>query len=84
MAALLGAAGFGDVRTTSRPLDAVFDADSALALRTGSGAPGWRFARLQPAARDAVRRRAAARLADLRAEDLVDRSEVLLTVARKE
>lgn len=82
MAALLRPAGFEDVRTQTRSLDATFDRDSALALRTGCGTLGWRYARLDPMARDAVRRRAAERLATLAPEDFVDRSEVLLTWAR--
>jgi ubiquinone/menaquinone biosynthesis C-methylase UbiE len=83
MASLLGAAGFHDVRTTSRPLDAAFDAGSALAMRTGCGALGWRYARLDPQGQDAVRRRAADRLASMSPDELVDRSEVLLTTARR-
>lgn len=83
MADLLGAAGFEDIRTSSRRLDAVFDPASALAMRTGSGNLGWRYARLDPTAQHAVRRRAATRLADLPAERFVDRSEVLLTTARR-
>lgn len=75
--------GFTDVTTTSRPLDAQFDAGSALAVRTGCGSAGWRFARLDASARDRVRRRLEQRLADLDGEALLDRSEVLLTVARR-
>ena len=80
---LLEPAGFTDVRTEGRPMDASFDRDSALALRTGCGSLGWRYARLDPGAQDAVRRRAAERLTELPAQDFVDRSEVLLTWARK-
>jgi ubiquinone/menaquinone biosynthesis C-methylase UbiE len=83
MATLLGAAGFDEVSTTSRPLDATFDPVSALEMRTGAGSLGWRYARLDPDAQGAVRRRSAARLADLPAEEFVDRSEVLLTRARR-
>lgn len=83
MADLLAAGGFTDVRTMSRPLDARFDAESALAMRTGSGNLGWRFARLPADVRVDVLRRAAARLAALPDEAFVDRSEVLLTVARR-
>ena len=82
MAALLGAAGFVEVLTTAHPLDAAFDARSALALRTQSGSPGWRFAQLDDDARATVLRRAAGRLAQLPPEEFVDRSEVLLTTAR--
>lgn len=82
MLGLLEPAGFTDVRTEGRLLDASFDRDSALALRTGCGSLGWRYARLDPRARDTVRRRAAQRLTELPAEDFVDRSEVLLTWAR--
>jgi ubiquinone/menaquinone biosynthesis C-methylase UbiE len=77
---LLGDA-FTDVRTTSRPLDARFDAASALAMRTGCGVLGWRYARLGDATRQAVRSRLVARLAELDPDTLVDRSEVLLTTA---
>ncbi|MGH8892631.1 MAG: class I SAM-dependent methyltransferase, partial [Actinomycetes bacterium] len=83
VAALLGAVGLDGITTTSRPLDAEFDPTSALAMRTGAGTLGWRYARLDPAAQAAVRRRAAARLAELPAEEFVDRSEVLLTTARR-
>lgn len=84
MAELLGPAGFRDVRTQARPLDAAFDRDTALALRTGAGGLGWRFARLVPERQEVVRRRAAARLAALPTEDFIDRSEVLLTWARRD
>lgn len=83
MAELLGAAGLVDVHTSSRALGAHFDADSALALRTGSGSPGWRFRRLGPTAQQEVRARAAERLARLPEEAFHDRSEVLLTTARR-
>lgn len=83
MAELLGTAGLVDVETTARTLDATFDADSALALRTGSGSPGWRFRRLDPVAQQAVRARAAERLAQLPAAAFQDQSEVLLTTARR-
>ena len=82
MATLLEPAGFGDVRTMARPLDAAFDAGSTLAMGTGFGRLGWRYARLDAPAQ-AVRRRAAARLASLPAEDFIDRSEVLLTTANR-
>jgi ubiquinone/menaquinone biosynthesis C-methylase UbiE len=83
MAALLEPAGFDEVHTINRPLNAMFDHRSALALRTGSGSLGWRYARLDPMSRDTVARRAADRLAKLSAADFVDRSEVLLTRARR-
>lgn len=82
MQGLLGAA-FTDVRTTSRSLDARFDAESALQMRTGCGVLGWRYARLDDATRQAVRSRLVARLSELDADTLVDRSEVLLTTARR-
>lgn len=84
MASLLGEAGFADVRTLSRTLDAAFDAGSTLAMGTGFGRLGWRYARLDAAAQDAVRLRAAGRLAHLPAEEFIDRSEVLLTTARRQ
>ena len=74
---------FDEVRTTVRPLDAVFDPSSALALHTGSGNLGWRFRQLDPATQETVRQRTAARLADLPPKDFVDPSEVLLTTARR-
>jgi SAM-dependent methyltransferase len=83
MAALLIGAGFADVTTTSRPLDARFDADAALTLRLGSGSLGWRFARLDAATQQRVRGSAAARLAELPADAFHDRSPVLLTTARR-
>ena len=83
LAALLEPAGFDDVRTMARPLDAAFDAGSTLAMGTGFGRLGWRYARLDARARDAVRTRAAARLATLPTEAFIERSEVLLTTARR-
>lgn len=83
LAMLLGPAGFGDVRTVARPLDAEFDAGSALAMGTGFGRLGWRYARLDARAQDVVRKRAAARLAALPTDAFVERSEVLLTTARR-
>jgi SAM-dependent methyltransferase len=84
MAILLATAGFGQLTSTSRPLDAVFDARAALAMRTGCGSLGWRFARLGPNARAQVYRRAAVRLRELPAEEFVECSEVLLTTARRQ
>jgi hypothetical protein len=74
---------FTDVVTTARPLDAHFDAESALAMRTGCGALGWRFRRLDPARQEEVRARLVSRIAALDPDSLVDRSEVLLTSARR-
>lgn len=82
MANLL-ADGFVDVRTAARPLDARFTPESALAMRTGCGTLGWRFARLDPETQARVSRRAADRLRGLPDEAFVDRSEVLLTTARR-
>lgn len=83
MRALLEPAGFNDVRTDARPLNATFDRNTALALRTGCGSLGWVYARLDLGAQDAVRRRAAERLAELPPQGFEDNSEVLLTWARK-
>ena len=83
LATLLEPAGFDDVRTIARTLDATFDAGSTLAMGTGFGRLGWRYARLDAPAQDAVRSRAAARLAALPPEAYTDRSEVLLTSARR-
>ena len=80
---LLEPAGFTEVATTTRPLDAQFDAPSTLAMRLGSGNLGWRFRRLTPSAQAQVRQRAAARLAVLGPADFLDRSEVQLTIARR-
>jgi hypothetical protein len=83
MRALLEAAGFTDVTTSARPLDARFDIGSVLAMRTGFGSLGWRYARLTPVVQERVVDRAAARLATLPPEAFVDQSEVLLTQARR-
>jgi SAM-dependent methyltransferase len=83
MTSLLRDRGFDDIHVRSRPLAASFDARTALALRTGCGTLGWRFARLDAGTQDSVRRRAAERLAGLPGAEFVDRSEVLLTVARR-
>lgn len=77
------AAGFEDVRTIARPLDARFTPEAALAMRTGSGVLGWRFARLDREAKAGVIRRATDRLRAFPDEEFVDRSEVLLTTARR-
>lgn len=52
-------------------------------LRTGCGALGWRFRRLDPAAQEDLRTRLVPRITALEPESLVDRSEVLLTSARR-
>ena len=83
MRELLEPAGFTDIITTARPLDAQFDAASTLAMRTGSGNLGWRFHRLTAAAQAQVRERASARLAALGGQEFLDRSEVQLTSARR-
>lgn len=82
MAALLESHGFTGVHTDSRPLDARFDVRSALAMRTGCGVLGWRFSRLAPEDRQRVMSRLVVQLSELDPEDLVDRSEVLLSTAR--
>lgn len=82
MTALLQACGLTRVRTERRSLDARFDPASVLAMRTGSGALGWRYARLDDPGRDAVRRRIEERLAALPPDAFLDRSEVLLTWTR--
>ena len=58
-------------------------ARAALALKTGCGVLGWRYRRLDAASQEAVHRRAAERLAALPSEAFIDRSEVLLTTARR-
>jgi SAM-dependent methyltransferase len=83
MANLLQGAGLREVSTSVHSLDAVFEPAAALAMRTGAGALGWRFARLHRSAQDAVRQRAATRLAALPKKDFVDRSRVQLTTARR-
>lgn len=82
MAALLGS-GFTDIHTWVRPLEAHFTPGSALAMRIACGVLGWRYARLDPVARADVARRAAQRLDALPPEAFIDRSEVLLTTARR-
>jgi hypothetical protein len=83
MALLLNGGEFDNIDTSSRPLAAALDARAALALKTGCGVLGWRYRRLDPASREAVCRRAAERLAALPPEAFIDRSEVLLTTARR-
>jgi SAM-dependent methyltransferase len=82
MAALLGE-DFVDVDTSARPLEARFTAQSALAMRTGCGALGWRFSRLDQDTQRLVLDRAGERLRAMDEEAFVDRSEVLLTTARR-
>jgi SAM-dependent methyltransferase len=83
MRALLEPAGFTDVTTTAKLLDAQFDAASSLRLRTESGILGWRYHRLSSRAQEEMRGRAAARLAALPPAGFLNRSEVLLTIARR-
>lgn len=80
---LLQPAGYTGVTTTARPLDAQFDAATTLALRTEMGNLGWRYRQLAPLAQARVRDRATARMAALGPEDFLDRSQVLLTTARR-
>jgi ubiquinone/menaquinone biosynthesis C-methylase UbiE len=82
MAALLGD-DFTEISTWGRPLEARFDRRSSLAMRTGCGVLGWRYARLDPAQREVFSARAVERLESLPSEAFVDRSEVLLTTARR-
>jgi hypothetical protein len=56
---------------------------TTLAMRTGSGNLGWRYRQLNPLAQARVRDRATARMAALGPEDFLDRSQVLLTTARR-
>ena len=83
MAVLLNGGDFDNIDTSSRPLAATLDARAALAMKTGCGVLGWRYRRLDPASQEAVHRRAAERLAALPPEAFIDRSEVLLTTARR-
>jgi ubiquinone/menaquinone biosynthesis C-methylase UbiE len=83
MADLLNGGDFDNVNTSSRPLAATFDARASLAMETGCGVLGWRYRRLDPASREAVHRRATERLTALPPEAFIDRSEVLLTTARR-
>jgi SAM-dependent methyltransferase len=82
LSALLGD-DFGDIHTWARPFGARFTARSALAMRTGCGALGWRYARLDADRRAVVTERAARRLDALPPEAFIDRSVVLLTTARR-
>jgi hypothetical protein len=52
-------------------------------MRTSCGTLGWRFARLDRGSQEQVRRDIADRLRALPDEEFVDRSEVLLTTARR-
>ena len=83
MRELLEPAGFTDITTTARPLDAQFDVASTLSMRTGSGNLGWRYAQLTPSAQAQVRERATARLGALGRRAFLDRSEVQLTTGRR-
>lgn len=80
--ALLEGAGFVDVRTDSRRLDARFTAETMLEMRASCGATGWRFAQLDDARRAAVRTQLAEQFARLDDAAFADDSEVLLTYAR--
>jgi ubiquinone/menaquinone biosynthesis C-methylase UbiE len=82
MAVLLGD-DFDSIDTSSRPLAATLAPRAALALKIGWGGLSWRYRRLDPASQEAVHRRAAERLSALPPEDFIDRSEVLLTTARR-
>lgn len=83
MLSLLSAAGFTDVQTVARPLDARFTPESMLEMRTSCGTTGWRFARLDAESRHAVRARLAEGYARLGEDAFTDSSEVLLTTARR-
>lgn len=74
---------FVEIRTTARPLEARFTADSAVAMRTGCGPTGWRFGHLDRAGRTQVLARTSERLRDVPGDRFVDPSEVLLTTARR-
>jgi SAM-dependent methyltransferase len=80
---LLEPAGFTDITTTARPLDAQFDAASTLSMRIGSGNLGWRYAQLTPSTQAQVRERATARLSALGPQAFLDRSQVQLTTSRR-
>jgi ubiquinone/menaquinone biosynthesis C-methylase UbiE len=80
---LLETAGFTDVTTTARTLDAPFDSASALALHMGFGTLGWRCSQLTARQQAQVRVRATSRLASLGPEEFLDRSEVQLSTARR-
>jgi SAM-dependent methyltransferase len=80
---LLTGAGFTEVDTVARPLDARFTPESMLEMRTSCGITGWRFAQLDESAREAVRAELTERFSRLGPEAFVDSSEVLLTVARR-
>jgi SAM-dependent methyltransferase len=83
MRELLEPAGFTDITTTARPLDAQFDVASTLAMRTRSGNLGWRYAQLTPMAQAQVRERATVRLGTLGPQAFLDQSEVQLTTSRR-
>jgi ubiquinone/menaquinone biosynthesis C-methylase UbiE len=83
MALLLNGGDFDNIDTSSRPLAATLAARAALAMKAGCGILGWRYRRLDPASQEAVHRRAAERLAALPSDAFIDRSEVLLTTARR-
>lgn len=80
---LLHGAGFTEVRTTSRRLDARFGPGSMLEMRTSCGVTGWRFAQLAVPAREQLHARLEEQYARLGEEAFTDSSEVLLTTARR-
>lgn len=83
MRELLHGAGFEDVRTISRPLDARFTPVTMLEMGTSCGVTGRRFAQLDARAQHEVRARLREHYAGLGEEAFTDSSEVLLTVARR-
>lgn len=80
---LLGGAGFVEVRTAGRPLDARFTPTSMLEMRTSCGTTGWRFGQLDAEGQETVRAVLTERFSRLGPDAFVDSSEVLLTVARR-
>lgn len=80
---LLEGAGFVDVRTDARRLDAHFSAATMLEMRASCGATGWRFAQLDDTRRRQVRAQLAEQFARLDDSAFIDDSEVLLTYARR-
>lgn len=80
---LLHGAGFEDVRTVSRPLDARFTPVTMLEMRTSCGVTGRRFAQLDARAQGEVRARLREHYAGLGEEAFTDSSEVLLSSARR-
>jgi SAM-dependent methyltransferase len=81
MRKLLEAAGFGSVRTWTRPFGHGFTVDEFLTLRTQHGWSGRRFASLGSAARSRLLDRARRRLLGLDPGGLLDDTPVLFAVA---